>query len=178
MLRSLGPSGFAAPPYGPTFVLRPSAPINPRSMTTATVKTVSSPASRAVVKVSVALYAHPAQFLRKREGETTETETDREITQLVRGAIPVFCIWLESRDFDVVVIHTRGGIGDRVSSGDVGERVGGLTVPHLRGIKLGVGAPADGHTGRTGKGEMLLKRFVGVARNSTRNMHSCGLCET
>lgn len=78
VFRSLGPSGLPALPYGPTLVLRPSAPINPRSMTTATVKAASSPASRAVVKVSVGLYAHPAQFLQKLEGETAETEAKIE----------------------------------------------------------------------------------------------------
>lgn len=77
----------------------------------------------------------------------------------------------------MVIVYTGGRIGGRFSGGDFSEGDGGLAVPDLRSIKLGVSAPANGHTG-TGKGEVLLERFVGVARNSARNMHARGLCET
>ena len=157
MLRSLGPSGFAEPPYGPTLVLRPSLPINPRSITTATVKAVSSPASRAVVKVSVALYAQPGQFLQKREGRIRLSKSgDGESAQLVRCTVPVLCIWFKPRDFDVVVVYAGGRIGGRVSGGDIGESGRGLAIPDLGSIELGVSAPANHHTGRASKGEVLL----------------------
>lgn len=111
-------------------------------------------------------------------GETVKKTWRYKKTQLVGGTVPVLCTWLESRDFNVVVIYTGARVCGGCPSGDVGEGGRGLAIPNLGSVELSGSAPADGHTGWSSKGNVLLERFIWVAGNSTRNVHACRLCET